>query len=212
MELDRDVILFTWTIAIFFGFLINIIINSPIRIFFCVFNTILLILEIWFNLYHKIYALGLKLSEHSSAVITFILVPLFFTFCIELGMISFPSREEKQIILNCYDKYLLISTVFLSVSIVIMTYYSDKRTRKSKKYLKNEDYLTNKLFLIYSVAAIVFSLIAYLITSFVPVEQLYPDFIAYFLISSFFVIGTIFGLMDVTGIFTKIILNPKVKQ
>lgn len=208
MQFDRDTNLLYFTEIVFIGFLYSIIFNSSSNAYLASILALLLIFEILFQVYDKIRRIHLFVCNNSDLVIPYIFLPLVYVLFFELGFILYPKNDFKTIILNIYTLYITITTVFLSVAFVIIAFFSnlEKRTKYSTKFKKQGINAINHFFLIYSVGAIGLTLIAYVMTNFVPSDQIYPHYIGYFLISSFFVVGTIFGIMRISSVFTGLSL------
>lgn len=148
----------------------------------------------------------LNFSKNKKLLEYFVILPLLYVLIFGLGFLINPTIDQKGIILNIFSIYITISTIFLSVAVIILSIFFpiQKRSSYSIKLRKNGVGKILFWFFFYSIASLGSTLIAYVVMNLSsPSAELIPFFEIIFLLVSFFVVGTIFG---VTHLSKKILM------
>jgi hypothetical protein len=200
MNIDRESVLvilvcsfFVIDIYAFFSGSIFLILTFSILL-------VCLILEIlWQFLTHSfqiIKKLAFLISVNDKIVNLFVFFPLLYVLCFEMFLLTYNEADWKKILIDIYTVYITLTTVFLSVSFLFISIIPAIKTnsRVARKLKNAKAVKINYILLSYCVTGIALTFVSFVITSLSSSKTLSPSIIFYFLLSSFFVSGSVFGL------------------
>lgn len=202
MDQNKDKIYFYIAILIFFSFLIGVFLNFEKLSFFNIFIVFIYIMEMGFDVISLSFKFIKRIfnSFFGGPLVYLVLYPFVYSIGLSLWLILYTGKDWKEMLIGVFDIYITIGTIILSVAFVMISIIVvlQKKSQNTIQLKKAKSFQYTSIICGYSILGIFITLVMVILISFSSGDRIGFGSTFGFAISSFFILGSIFGTFSLS--------------